>query len=61
MGGSFSPMHIPIYLYNPFFAGLYSHKKTLVYVSSGTVFYGVPLRLASTCEITVLTLVCAKT
>ncbi len=59
-GGQFFPMHIPIYYYNPFFAGLYKEKETFVYVSSGTYFYSVPLRIGSTPEITVLTLTCAK-
>lgn len=56
-GGQFFPMHIPIYLFNPFFAGLYKHKEIYVYVSSGTYFYGIPLRIGSTPEITILTLV----
>ena len=59
-GGQFFPMHIPIYFYNPFFSGLYKEKETFVYVSSGTYFYSVPLRIGSTPEITILTLTCAK-
>lgn len=59
-GGQFFPMHIPIYFYNPFFSGLYKEKETFVYVSSGTYFYSVPLRIGSTPEITVLTLTHAK-
>ena len=60
-GGQFFPMHIPIYLYNyPFFAGLYKERETYVYVSSGTYFYGVPLRIGSTSELTILTLVKKK-
>lgn len=59
-GGQFFPMHIPIYFYNPFFSGLYKEKETFVYVSSGTYFFSVPLRIGSTSEITVLTLTPAK-
>lgn len=59
-GGQFFPMHIPIYFYNPFFAGLYKEKETFIYVSSGTYYYSVPLRIGSTPEITVLTLTRAK-
>lgn len=59
-GGQFFPMHIPIYFYNPFFSGLYKEKETFVYVSSGTYFYSVPLRIGSTPEITVVTLTRVK-
>lgn len=59
-GGQFFPMHIPIYFYNPFFSGLYKEKETFVYVSSGTYFYSVPLRIGSTPEITVVTLTHVK-
>ena len=56
-GGQFFPLHIPIYFFNPFFAGLYNHNGTYVYVSSGTFYYNIPLRIGSTPEITILTLV----
>lgn len=56
-GGQFFPLSVPVYLGNPFFAGLYHYNGTYVYVSSGTFYYNVPLRLGSTPEITILTLV----
>lgn len=56
-GGQFFPMHLPIYLFNPFFAGLYKYKGTHIFVSSGTYFYSVPLRIFSQPEIAILTLV----
>jgi predicted MPP superfamily phosphohydrolase len=56
-GGQFFPLHIPIYMWNPFFAGLYRHKETWVYVSSGTMYWGIPLRIGSWPEITTITLV----
>ena len=56
-GGQLFPMHIPIYLWNPFFAGLYKMKETWIYVSSGTVYWGVPMRIGSTPEITIITLI----
>lgn len=59
-GGQFFPLHIPIYLYNPFFAGLYKHQETFIYVSSGTYFFSIPLRIGSTSEITILTLTSKK-
>ena len=56
-GGQFYPLSIPVYVGNPFFAGLYNYNGSYVYVSSGTFYYSVPLRLGSTAEITILTLV----
>lgn len=52
-GGQFFPMMIGVYIVNPFFAGLYHYnEKNYVYVSQGTQYWGVPLRLGSTMEIT---------
>jgi len=56
-GGQFFPLHIPVYLWNPFFRGLYKMKDTQIYVSSGTVYWGIPLRIGSTPEISVITLI----
>ena len=52
-GGQFFPMMILAYLFNPFFAGLYQYGKySYVYVSQGTQYWGIPMRLGSTMEIT---------
>lgn len=52
-GGQFFPVHIPVYLANPYFAGLYKvTPDTHVYVSRGLRFYGAPTRLFSYPEFT---------
>lgn len=56
-GGQFFPFNILVYFFNPFFSGLYKQKDTFVYVSSGTYFYGIPFRIGSRKEITLITLV----
>ena len=55
-GGQMFPFSIPIYLTNPFYAGLYHYKSGQVYVTSGTVFWGFPLRTFSESEITYIVL-----
>ncbi|KAM6449461.1 transmembrane protein with metallophosphoesterase domain [Liasis olivaceus] len=52
-GGQIFPLNIGVYFMNPFFAGLYKvGQNTFVYVSLGTMFYGIPMRLGSRAEIT---------
>ncbi|XP_005997248.1 transmembrane protein with metallophosphoesterase domain [Latimeria chalumnae] len=52
-GGQIFPLTITAYLLNPFFSGLYKvGKSSFVYVTPGTMYYGVPMRLASRAEIT---------
>ncbi|XP_025115219.1 transmembrane protein with metallophosphoesterase domain-like isoform X2 [Pomacea canaliculata] len=55
-GGQFFPVLIGVYLVNPFFSGLYQYGRSHVYVSTGTQYWGVPLRLGSSMEITEITL-----
>ncbi|XP_032816664.2 transmembrane protein with metallophosphoesterase domain isoform X2 [Petromyzon marinus] len=56
-GGQFFPVSLAVYLYNPFFAGLYRHgEHSQVYVSQGSVFYGMPMRLGSTAEVSEIVL-----
>ena len=44
-GGQFFPIDVVIYLFNPFFAGLYNPLPgTYVYVNPGTYFYMVPIK-----------------
>uniref|UniRef100_A0A250Y112 Transmembrane protein with metallophosphoesterase domain n=1 Tax=Castor canadensis TaxID=51338 RepID=A0A250Y112_CASCN len=55
--GQIFPMNVAVYLLNPFFAGLYRVAQgTFVYVSPGTAYYGIPMRLGSRAEITELIL-----
>lgn len=56
--GQIFPWNIGAYLLNPFFAGLYQvAQATFVYVSPGTAYYGIPMRLGSRAEITELILI----
>ena len=55
-GGQMFPISIGVYLANPFFVGLYEYKDRHVYVSSGTVFWGIPMRIFTSMEITEITL-----
>ncbi|XP_012661371.1 transmembrane protein with metallophosphoesterase domain [Otolemur garnettii] len=55
--GQIFPLNVAAYLLNPFFAGLYQvAQETFVYVSPGTAYYGIPMRLGSRAEITQLIL-----
>ncbi|XP_045435307.1 transmembrane protein with metallophosphoesterase domain [Pipistrellus kuhlii] len=55
--GQIFPLNVAAYLLNPFFAGLYqAAQTTYVYVSPGTAYYGIPMRLGSRAEITELIL-----
>ncbi|XP_012502332.1 PREDICTED: transmembrane protein with metallophosphoesterase domain [Propithecus coquereli] len=55
--GQIFPLNVAAYLLNPFFAGLYQvAQATFVYVSPGTAYYGIPMRLGSRAEITELIL-----
>lgn len=57
--GQLFPWNVAAYLLNPFFAGLYQvAEATFVYVSPGTAYYGIPMRLGSRAEITELILQC---
>ncbi|XP_048366652.1 transmembrane protein with metallophosphoesterase domain [Sphaerodactylus townsendi] len=58
-GGQIFPLNIVAYWMNPFFVGLYQvGQSTFVYVSSGTMYYGIPMRLGSRAEITEIILHC---
>ncbi|XP_064599140.1 transmembrane protein with metallophosphoesterase domain-like [Liolophura sinensis] len=51
-GGQMFPLIIGAYLINPFFAGLYKYgPSSHVYVSMGTVYWGIPMRVFTTREI----------
>ncbi|XP_020843059.1 transmembrane protein with metallophosphoesterase domain [Phascolarctos cinereus] len=52
-GGQIFPLNVGAYLLNPFFVGLYKvGQSTFVYVSPGTAYFGIPMRLGSRAEIT---------
>jgi hypothetical protein len=51
-GGQYFPSTILIYLFQKFVSGFYKYKNTLLYVSKGTGYWGPPLRLGASPEIT---------
>jgi hypothetical protein len=55
-GGQIWPFSYLVYLQQPYLKGLVRHQGTWLYVSAGTGFWGPPMRLGTTAEITVLTL-----
>jgi len=55
-GGQFWPLGFFFSLQCPYVRGLYKHDQTWVYVSSGTGFWGYPIRLGSRPEIGRITL-----
>lgn len=55
-GGQIWPWNYLVYLQQPYVRGLHDHKGTQIYISEGTGFWGPPMRLGSTAEITLITL-----
>ena len=57
-GGQFYPWRFAEF--SPFVAGLYKFENTWIYVSRGTGYWGAPLRLGATSEITLFKLTSEK-
>lgn len=55
-GGQIWPWNYLVYLQQPFVSGLHERDGTQIYVSEGTGFWGPPMRLGSTAEITLVSL-----
>lgn len=55
--GQLRPFDFLVRLEQPYLAGLYDTGATKVYVSAGTGWWGPPMRVGTTCEITELELV----
>lgn len=56
-GGQLYPFKALVKLQQPYLAGLYKHDKNLqIYVNKGTGFWGPPMRLGASSEITYITL-----
>jgi predicted MPP superfamily phosphohydrolase len=55
-GGQIWPMKYLVRLQQPYISGLVQHGPTQLYVSEGTGFWGPPMRLGTTSEITRITL-----
>jgi len=58
-GGQIFPFNYLVHLAQPYVQGLHDHEGTMLYVSSGTGFWGPPMRLAVPAEITELRLTVA--
>ncbi|MCJ8737311.1 hypothetical protein PDJAM_G00022470 [Pangasius djambal] len=55
--GQLFPLTLLAFLVNPYFCGLYRiSEHTTIYVTPGTVYYGIPMRIGSRAEITQITL-----
>lgn len=57
-GGQIKPLH---WLEAPYVWGIYQLKKTILYVSAGTGYWGPPMRLGTQAEITLIELTSEKT
>lgn len=55
-GGQFFPWKYIVPLQQTYLAGLHKHKKTWLYVHSGSGYWGPPLRLGAPSEVALLTL-----
>ncbi|MFH1965423.1 MAG: metallophosphoesterase [Acidobacteriota bacterium] len=55
-GGQFFPWNYVIGFFHPYVKGLNRHGNMWIYVSQGTGFWGPPIRLGTSSEITLLTL-----
>lgn len=55
-GGQFFPWTLAIHLFQPYVRGLHQHENTLLYVNTGTGYWGPPMRLGTAPEITLHTL-----
>ncbi|XP_076470421.1 transmembrane protein with metallophosphoesterase domain-like [Babylonia areolata] len=56
-GGQIFPLMLVAYLVNPFYRGLYRYgESSHVYVSEGTQYWGIPMRLGTSMEVTDITI-----
>jgi len=56
-GGQLYPFRVLVKMVQPYLAGLYQHSKdTQIYVNKGTGFWGPPMRLGASSEITYITI-----
>lgn len=51
-GGQIWPWRYLVYLQQPYLEGLHNHEGTQLYVSTGTGYWGPPMRLGTSAEIT---------
>jgi predicted MPP superfamily phosphohydrolase len=51
-GGQLFPFNYAVRLQQPYVAGLHRHGEAMIYVSTGTGYWGPPMRLGAPAEIT---------
>ncbi len=56
-GGQLFPWTYLVRLQQPYVSGLHDHRGTKIYVSMGTGYWGPPMRLGTTAEVTLIELV----
>jgi len=56
-GGQFYPFNLLVGMMFPFIRGLYEDSERFLYVSQGTGTWGPPIRIGSSCEVTVIELI----
>ena len=55
-GGQIYPFSMLVKVFQPYFSGLYTYNKTLLYVNNGLGYWGVNIRYKAKSEIAVLTI-----
>ncbi|OHE16003.1 MAG: hypothetical protein A2540_10150 [Sulfurimonas sp. RIFOXYD2_FULL_37_8] len=55
-GGQIYPFSKIVEFFQPYFSGLYTHNKSILYVSNGLGYWGLNIRYKANSEITVLTI-----
>ncbi len=59
-GGQIFPFHIPVWIANHYLAGLYEIGKGKLYISRGTGYWGPPMRLLASSDMTLIRLIPEK-
>jgi predicted MPP superfamily phosphohydrolase len=60
-GGQIWPFTYLVRLSQPYLAGLYQHGASQIYVNTGTGYWGPPMRLGTSSEITEIRLMATQT
>lgn len=53
-GGQVYPLNILVKFFQPYFSGLYTYKKTLLYVTNGLGYWGIKIRYKAPSEIPIV-------
>ena len=55
-GGQIYPLNLLVKFFQPYFSGLYTDKKTLLYVTNGLGYWGIKIRYKAPSEIPIFTI-----